>query len=1151
MNTLHTWLAAPWVETLGQTLLHFIWEGAVLSALAWVTLRLAHKRSAHVRYLLAGLLMLALPVASVVTFLVLAKTPKTPVPVVKAVTGLPDNVAMAAGPVVLPVQNLAMPKPVTVMPPNSSPTGVTVTNKSAWRAEVIAACARWIVPFWLVGILIMGLRLGLGWLRIQLWRRSAVVAVDAALLASFKRLAEKFKLGAKVRLLISEKIPGPVTLGWVKPAVLLPATMLTGLPPELLEALLAHELAHIARQDYLLNLVQSAIEVFLFYHPAVWWLGSQLREIREECCDDLAVHACGDRLTYARALESLAELQLSAEPAAAATGGNLLARISRIVGRAPEASGSSALGTLLFLFAVGGFIACLSVSSSKAQDQTPPPIQNKTTDNKKVTVVGEVITPLAFAINADSPKTLSQAITQAGLTRWSIHTVQLMRLDQAGKKTTVDINVDEVLVKGDKSKDMVLQPGDIILVKKAWLSFGGAAIPPDPNSRKAEAEKLIDELVNVSTPMPNINTGEVSPFPTVMHQLYEMSVDAVPALLDHLTDARKTKLVIKNPGTMPETSPVYGRVYFGSMMFFDEYDSRYSDPAQVPANVNTVKLGRNRISLGDSIMDSYTVPVGDLCFVLLGEIVNRNLVAVRYQPSGSAVINSPVHTPALAAAARQDWTGLTVEQLRSMFSGHSADMENSYPEPAKTAPAAVTNAQQWNGNFTFRAATPEETQARAASIIKKDALTGEELPGAGPAPPPLVLYSNNSSNPANKNAPTSMTLPPGGLIWAGSPAPAGTGNLNLSTGTAPAPDTLVVAGSNTYTGGTTVGTLTFSGPIPAPAAQTPSQHPAYNYEGTFEDKSAAPAPVQWNGNFTFVGTSNLNLGTDQVRPGSYPATISASDNSPQKKALVTTSALTTGGGFILNKNGTGASFFGLPAPVQQLPGSLQFLTKDALTGEKLFVPRVDVKWSANNRFEPTSPSTTETVVQNGETYLRTSTASYRMLNSRDPSTPPPVPDPSVRTEMTIQVPTELKVNHSIAGIKGIVVKADDKSSAPAQITVGKNMSLQVFSDRRVYPVGAKYIEHSGAINVGGFRKPFSILSACPLTQWLAPDTVVDWKGQQPYVVEFEYCLFESPGWVTTAATNIDEALTMHKDIRVLWRKTLTITVDAKTAGTAL
>ena len=119
----------------------------------------------------------------------------------------------------------------------------------------------------------------------------------------------------------------------MKPVVLLPASALAGLTPQQLEAILAHELAHIRRHDYLVNLLQTLVETLLFYHPAVWWLSRRIRIERENCCDDLAVSLCGDPCTYARALADLEALRGPARSLAmAANGGSLLQRVRRLLG---------------------------------------------------------------------------------------------------------------------------------------------------------------------------------------------------------------------------------------------------------------------------------------------------------------------------------------------------------------------------------------------------------------------------------------------------------------------------------------------------------------------------------------------------------------------------------------------------------------------------------------------------------------------------------------------------------------------------------------------------------------------------------------------------------------------------------------------------
>lgn len=177
-----------------------------------------------------------------------------------------------------------------------------------------------------------------------------------------------------VRMLVSTATESPSVVGWMRPVILLPVSALAGLPMEQLEAVLAHELAHIRRHDYLVNLMQMAVESLLFYHPAVWWVSARIRHERELCCDDVAASASGGPLVYARALTTIEKMR-GGTPAVAmgATGGKLLYRIRRLAGDAGE-SPSKASGVLALAVTVGCIVAGVNWAHAQQAPPAPPAV---------------------------------------------------------------------------------------------------------------------------------------------------------------------------------------------------------------------------------------------------------------------------------------------------------------------------------------------------------------------------------------------------------------------------------------------------------------------------------------------------------------------------------------------------------------------------------------------------------------------------------------------------------------------------------------------------------------------------------------------------------------------------------------------------------
>ncbi len=304
-------------QALRTALLHFVWQGVVVAFLLWMALFLMRKRSANARYIASCLALIALVALPVVTAYVVYSQPTSP----------SSSAQFAAAP----------PETAVSVWTRSEPASFT------W----LELLEKWSVPLWSLGVVLFSLRLAWGSRQVVVLRRSGQPA-DGQVHAMAAALASRMGLTHPVRLLISSLAEGPSVVGWIRPVILLPSATLLGLTPEQLEAVLAHEFAHIRRCDYLVNVLQMVVETLLFYHPAVWWTSARIRLERELCCDDLAVSSCGDALCYARALTRLERLRvLAPKMAMGSTDGPLLYRIQRLTGAATRRFAPSKLPGIL------------------------------------------------------------------------------------------------------------------------------------------------------------------------------------------------------------------------------------------------------------------------------------------------------------------------------------------------------------------------------------------------------------------------------------------------------------------------------------------------------------------------------------------------------------------------------------------------------------------------------------------------------------------------------------------------------------------------------------------------------------------------------------------------------------------------------------
>lgn len=316
-------------EALGWTLLHSLWQGLVVMTALGILLTLMKGRSPESRYYLSLLSLGAMFAWIVATFFAQYDTISSQYLFAGYAEMWPEDFSEE-----IFVESAVSP----------------AISFSLWSfSEKIRPFMPWISVIWAAGFMFFTLRWAGGLYHIHQLRSNGIRPVAYDWQLKVNKLSEKLGLTKSITLYESFRVSVPIVIGHLKPVILLPVGMLNGISPAQLEAVIVHELAHIRRNDFAVNLMISLVESMLFYHPAYWWISSHIQAEREHCCDDLAVKYCGDPISYAKVLADLEESRLENMRLAMQLGGQkkyLLRRIRRIV--VPEASEPQIQGKSVF-----------------------------------------------------------------------------------------------------------------------------------------------------------------------------------------------------------------------------------------------------------------------------------------------------------------------------------------------------------------------------------------------------------------------------------------------------------------------------------------------------------------------------------------------------------------------------------------------------------------------------------------------------------------------------------------------------------------------------------------------------------------------------------------------------------------------------------
>ncbi|MBN1867003.1 DUF4252 domain-containing protein [Candidatus Sumerlaeota bacterium] len=330
--------ALPVVGRIGWTLIHFIFQGIVIAIALALALRLARKAGPQARYSMALGALALMVVAPAATFCVIHPAATTPSTLRQIGRDLTEFVETVQSYRTVEVDIAAGTSPDEALP-------IREPGTLGWRERLVQRtqpALPWMVLAWLLGVTALSARHITAWGTAQQYRRRWVKPVAGRWEATVECLSGRLGVRRAVRLLESAVVEVPSLIGWLKPVILLPASALSGLTPAQIESIIAHELAHVRRHDYLVNVLQTVVETLLFYHPAVWWVSRRARNEREMCCDELVVDTLGNARVYAMALTRMEELRTeSSEYAIALTGGTLMKRIRRLIGMQDGETGAA------------------------------------------------------------------------------------------------------------------------------------------------------------------------------------------------------------------------------------------------------------------------------------------------------------------------------------------------------------------------------------------------------------------------------------------------------------------------------------------------------------------------------------------------------------------------------------------------------------------------------------------------------------------------------------------------------------------------------------------------------------------------------------------------------------------------------------------
>ncbi|MBC8233059.1 HEAT repeat domain-containing protein [bacterium] len=453
-------LSHPLTDALGWGLLHFIWQGVVVTGLLAGTMFILEEHTTNLRYSVALVTLLLMPALLAATTWHIWTSSRE---------------VVVYSPMVSPGEFPAGRETAESLSTDLLEKSIiTKPSRLVMTANQLEFLLPWFVFAWLIGVLFFFLQFVFRWRHVQQLKQQGITSVVAHWQGRLEHLCEKMKVTRPTCLLESSLVQVPTVIGWLRPAILLSTNSLTRLTSCQLEAILSHELAHIRRYDYLFNILQTVVGTLLFYHPAVWWISNRIRIEREHCCDDLAVKVFGDTLTYARALTELEQLRHSpSQLVVGAKGGSLLHRIRRLINATatqPDYPVRRLVGVfvILTIFTAGVAAHLSGIPITMARRFTIPPKRETAMPEQNISTLIEILrsesetkrVQAAYALSQIKDKTAVPSLIEAlGDKSEQVRQQAAYALGQIGDKVAVPALME---ILRDESEQVRQQAADAL-----------------------------------------------------------------------------------------------------------------------------------------------------------------------------------------------------------------------------------------------------------------------------------------------------------------------------------------------------------------------------------------------------------------------------------------------------------------------------------------------------------------------------------------------------------------------------------------------------------------------------------------------------------------------------------------------------------------